>query len=214
MLKRDLSLTRQLLSQHHSQLMPKKRSSTWSDLRAVTAKLPYPIDQEEVRASLRRAGAHRRLIKDFAARAQVLTKSTRCNVKYPDVCETAFPFLRDRFRSYSMMRGPDWNHSFEVMCEAGDHAIRIVLSQRIRGKSHVVLYASKTLGQVQRNYDATKKDILQELKVLEYTNRAAIKYLPSREKSNPQLIRWLLFLQEFEWEAVDWNKCENTEANH
>ncbi|XP_042012289.1 uncharacterized protein LOC121760729 [Salvia splendens] len=157
------------------------------------AKLPYPINQEEIRALLRHAEAHGGLIKDFAGRAQILTK-----------------LLQD-----------------DVMCETSNCAVRAILSQKIQGKSYVVLYASKTLGQAQRNYDVTEKEMLlvvfafgefrQHLfgsKVIVYTNQAAIKYLSSKRRSNPHLIRWLLLLQEFEWEAVDRKGCENIEASH
>ncbi|XP_042016175.1 uncharacterized protein LOC121764185 [Salvia splendens] len=159
------------------------------------AKLPYPINQEEIRALLKYAGARGGLIKDFAGRAQILTKLPQDDVKFKfsDVCKAAFPFLKDRLMSYSIIRGHDWNHSFEA----------------------------------QRNYDVTKKEMLslvfafekfrQHLrgsKVMVYTNHAAIKYLSSKRRSNPYLIRWLLLLQEFEWEAVDRRRCENIEAGH
>ncbi|XP_042005849.1 uncharacterized protein LOC121754578 [Salvia splendens] len=207
--------------------MPKKQSSNWSDPRTVmarhthVAKLSYPINWEEIRALLRHAGARGGLIKDSTGRAQVLTKPPQDDIKFKfsDVCKAAFPFLKDRLTSCSIIRGPNWNHSFEVICETSNCAVGAILSQKIQGKSYVVLYASKILDQAQRNYDVTKKEMLSVVfafgefrqhlrgsKVMVYTNHAAIKYLSSKRRSNQHLIRWLLLLQEFEWEAVDRKK--------
>ncbi|XP_042027222.1 uncharacterized protein LOC121774404 [Salvia splendens] len=232
--KPRLQKQEELLFQHQPQLMPKKRSSNWSEPRTVmarhtqVAKLPYSINQEEIRALLKYAGARGGLIKDFAG-SQILTKLPQDDVKfkYSDVCKAAFPFLKDRLMSFSIIRGPDWNHSFEVICETSNCALGEILSQKFQGKSYVVLYASKTFGQAQMNYDMTEKEMLSVVfafekyrqhlrgsKVVVYTNHAAIKYLSSKRRSKPHLIRWLLLLQEFEWEAVDRRRCENIEASH
>ena len=56
-----------------------------------------------------------------------------------------------------IMRAPDWNLPFEVMCDASDLAVGAVLGQRVEGKLYVVYYASKTLNEAQRNYTTTEK---------------------------------------------------------
>ena len=58
------------------------------------------------------------------------------------------------------MRAPNWQLPFEVMCNASDLAIGVVLKQREGGKPYVVNYASKTLNEAQRNYTTTEKELL------------------------------------------------------
>ena len=59
-----------------------------------------------------------------------------------------------------IVRPPNWQLPFEVMCDASDLAIGAVLGQREDGKPHVVYYASKTLNEGQRNYTTTEKELL------------------------------------------------------
>ena len=56
------------------------------------------------------------------------------------------------------MRDPNWQLPFEVMCDASDFAIGVVLGQKEDGKPYVIYYASKKLNEAQRNYTTTKKE--------------------------------------------------------
>ncbi|RVW72168.1 Retrovirus-related Pol polyprotein from transposon 17.6 [Vitis vinifera] len=57
-----------------------------------------------------------------------------------------------------IVRAPNWQLPFEVMCDANDFAIGVVLGQREDGKHYVIYYASKTLNEAQRNYTTTRKN--------------------------------------------------------
>ena len=59
-----------------------------------------------------------------------------------------------------IVRAPNWQLPFEVMCDASDLAIGAVLGQREDGRPHVVYYASETLNEVQRNSTTTEKELL------------------------------------------------------
>ena len=59
-----------------------------------------------------------------------------------------------------IVRAPNWQLPFEVMCDANDFAIGAVLGQRNDGKPYVIYYASKTLNEAQRNYTTIKKELL------------------------------------------------------
>ncbi|RVW22759.1 Retrovirus-related Pol polyprotein from transposon 17.6 [Vitis vinifera] len=59
-----------------------------------------------------------------------------------------------------IVRAPNWQLPFEVMCDASDFAIGAVLGQREDGKPYVIYYASKTLNEAQRNYTTTEKELL------------------------------------------------------
>ena len=59
--------------------------------------------------------------------------------------------------SLPIMRSPNWELPFEIMCEASDYAIGAVLGQREDKKYFVIYYASKTLDFGQSNYTTTEK---------------------------------------------------------
>ena len=65
------------------------------------------------------------------------------------------------------MRAPNWHLPFEVMCDASDFAIGVVLGQREDGKPYVIYYASKTLNEAQRNYITIEKELLAVVFALE-----------------------------------------------
>jgi hypothetical protein len=102
------------------------------------------------------------------------------------------------------------------MCDASDYAVGAVLGQTKDRKHHAVSYASKTLSEPQLNYVTTKKDLLAVVFAIEkfrsylvganvivYTDHAALKYLLTMKDAKPQLIRWILLLQEFDLEIKD-----------
>ncbi|RVW33562.1 Retrovirus-related Pol polyprotein from transposon opus [Vitis vinifera] len=59
-----------------------------------------------------------------------------------------------------IVRAPNGQLPFEVMCDASDFAIGVVIGQREDGKPYVIYYASKTLNEAQRNYITTEKELL------------------------------------------------------
>ena len=73
---------------------------------------------------------------------------------------TEFEELKLLLTTALIVRAPNWQLPFKVMCDASDFAIGAVLRQREDGKPYVIYYASKTLNEVQRNYTTTEKELL------------------------------------------------------
>ncbi|XP_047959991.1 uncharacterized protein LOC125205212 [Salvia hispanica] len=76
------------------------------------------------------------LSKDFVKIAQPLTHLLHNDMEFvfDEGCKKAFQLLKDRLVSAPIIRALDWNHPFEIMCDASDFAVGAVLGQKIEGK--------------------------------------------------------------------------------
>lgn len=68
--------------------------------------------------------------------------------------------LKQKFVTASILPSPNWDALFELMFDASNVAVGIVLGQRINEVLHPIYYASKTLNEAQENYIVTEKELL------------------------------------------------------
>ena len=141
------------------------------------------------------AGFYRRFIRDFSAIAHPLCNFLAKDItfEWSQACEGAFDKLKTMLVSPSIMRSPNLELPFEIMCDANDYAIGAVLGKREDKKAFVIYYAIKTLDSAQSNYTTTKKEFLAMVFALKkfrsyivgslvtiFTDHAALKYLLSK----------------------------------
>ncbi|KAM2151461.1 hypothetical protein ACFX1R_045904 [Malus domestica] len=191
--------------------------------------LPSPTSVREVRSFLGHAGFYRRFIKDFSKIAQPLCRLLQKDVSFEfnEACEKAFKHLKELLTTAPIITPPDWSIPFELMCDASDYALGVVLGQRKNKQPHVIYYASRTLNDAQLNYSTTEKELLAVVfaldkfrsyligtKVIVFTDHAALKYLFTKKEAKPRLIRWMLLLQEFDIEIKDKKGSDNVVADH
>ena len=195
----------------------------------LISNLPIPQCVKDIQYFLGHAEFYRRFIQDFSAIARPM-----CNFLAKDVpfswsqaCEDAFDKLKTMLVSLPIKRSPNWKLPFEIMCDASDYAIGVVLGKREDKKAFVIYYAIRTLDSAQSNYTTTEKDFLAVVFALEkfrsyivgspvtiFTDHAALKYLLSKQDTKPRLTRWILLCQEFNLTIKDKKGVENVVADH
>ena len=135
--------------------------------------------------------------------------------------------LKQALIEATILQSPYWDLPFEIICDASDHAVGVVLGQRLEKKLTAISYASKTLIEAHINYTTTEKELLPVVyalkkfwsyilgsKIIIYTDHAALKYLLSKKEAKPRLTRLVLLLQEFDLENKDKKGIENSVADH
>ncbi|RVW74408.1 Retrovirus-related Pol polyprotein from transposon 17.6 [Vitis vinifera] len=197
--------------------------------KANYCKLPSPTTVKGVRQFLGHAGFYRRFIKGFSSLSKPLCELLAKDAKFiwDERCQNSFDQLKKFLTTTPIVRAPNWQLPFELMCDASDFAIGAVLGQREDGKPYVIYYASKTLNEAQRNYTTTEKELLAVVFALDkfraylvgsfiivFTDHSALKYLLTKQDAKARLIRWILLLQEFDLQIKDKKGVENVVADH
>ena len=125
----------------------------------VVENLTAPISIKSVRRFLGHVGLHRWSIQDFSKIAkpfiqlQVQVVPFDFNEEYLSV----FLRLKEALISASIMQAFDWGLSFQVMCDASNNALGVVLGQQRGNKPYAICYASCTLDEAQVNYATTQQ---------------------------------------------------------
>ncbi|GJT35453.1 reverse transcriptase domain-containing protein, partial [Tanacetum coccineum] len=195
----------------------------------VIAKLPHPTTVKGIRSFLGHAGFYCRFIKDFSKISRPMTHLLEKNTPFifSEECIQAFQTLKKKLTEAPILIAPNWDQPFELMCDASDYAIGAVLGQQIEKHFRPIHYASKTMTEAESNYTTTEKEMLAVVYAFEkfrsylimnksivYTDHSALKYLFAKKDAKARLLRWVLLLQEFDFNVIDTKGAENYVADH
>nr|GEW43948.1 reverse transcriptase domain-containing protein [Tanacetum cinerariifolium] len=144
----------------------------------VIAKLPHPTTVKGIRSFLVHVGFYRRFIQYFSKIARPMTQLLEKDTSFifSKECTEAFQSLKKKLTEASILVAHDWDLPFELMCDASDFAIGVVLGQRKTKHFQPIHYASKTMTDAQAHYSTTKKELLAVVTFL-------IIKMPSRDSS-------------------------------
>ena len=105
------------------------------------------------------------------------------------------------------MATPYWDKEFEIMCDASDYAMGVVLGQKTNKTFRAIYYSIKNFNEAKENYSTTEKEILAMVfacekfrpyilgsHVIVHTDHAEIRYLLAKKNAKPRLIIWVLLL--------------------
>nr|GEW42153.1 putative reverse transcriptase domain, ribonuclease H-like domain, aspartic peptidase domain protein [Tanacetum cinerariifolium] len=119
---------------------------------------------------------------------------------FSEDCIQAFQTLKKKLTKAPVLIAPNWDLPFELMYDASDFAIGAVLGQRHEKHFWPIHYASKTLTDAESNYTTTEKEMLA--------------YLFAKKDAKARLLRWVLLLQEFDFDVIDTKGAENHRIKH
>jgi RNase H-like domain found in reverse transcriptase len=125
----------------------------------VIEKLPPLTNVKEVRSFLGHVGFYRRYIKDFSGIARPLSNLTIKDIpfNFDQKYQDAFYKIKESLTSAPILQSPDRSLPFELMCDASDYAVGVVLGQSKDKRAYAIYYASKVLDEPQVNYVTTEK---------------------------------------------------------
>ena len=101
----------------------------------------------EVRSFLGHAGLYRCFIKDFSKITTPLCKllSKELDFLFDQACKYAHDELKRCVTSAPTSQPPNWDELFEIMCDASDYVVGVVLRKIIGKNLHVIAYAPHML---------------------------------------------------------------------
>nr|GEU94621.1 reverse transcriptase domain-containing protein [Tanacetum cinerariifolium] len=160
--------------------------------KGVIAKLPYPTTLKGVRSFLGHADFYRRFIQEFSKISRPMTHILEKEIPFviSKDCIDAFKTLKKKLTEAPILVVPNWNLPFELMCDASDFAIGMVLGQRKTKHFQLIHYASKIMTEAQIHYTMIEKEMLALVYAFEkfrpylvlsksivYTDHSNLKYL-------------------------------------
>jgi hypothetical protein len=181
---------------------------------------PTPTNVTEVQSFLGFINFYRRFIRDFSTVAHPLHNLTRKdNIwSWKEAEQKAFQSLKDLITSSPILVHPDINRQFRLETDSSDYATGAVLSQLCDdGKWRPVGFYSKSLSEVERNYDIHDKELLsvirgltewrhllegapQKIEIL--NDHQNLTYFTTAQNLNRRQARWSLFLSRFDFVMI------------
>jgi len=186
------------------------------------------VNAGELRQFLGIATYYRRFVKQFARIAAPLHRlTTKGNAwSWTPECEAAFQTLKHCLSQAPILSFPQFDHQFIVDADASGRGLGAVLSQVVDGKEQVVAYASRVLTKAERQYAATRREMLALVWSLSHfrpylygrpfvvrTDHRALQWLHSFKHPEGQIARWLQTLAEYQFTVEHRQGSEHSNAD-
>ncbi|RDX74689.1 Retrovirus-related Pol polyprotein from transposon 17.6, partial [Mucuna pruriens] len=162
----------------------------------IITSLPNPTSVWEVRSFLGHVGFYKRFIKNFSKLALPLSRLLQKDE------------LKNRLTSAPILQVPNWDLPFELMYDASNLALRVVLGQRTKVGHPVHEFVAIVFA-----LDKFRSYLLGS-RIVVFSDHTALRYLLKKLDAKPRLIQWMLLLQEFDIEIRDKKGAENSVADH
>nr|GEU47739.1 reverse transcriptase domain-containing protein [Tanacetum cinerariifolium] len=119
----------------------------------VITKLPPPTTVKGIRSFLGHADYYKRFIQDFSKIARLMTHLLEKDTHFffSSECQSSFEILKKKLTEAPILVSLNWDLPFEIMYDASDFAVGVVLGQRKDKYFRPIHYARKTLSDAQTN---------------------------------------------------------------
>jgi hypothetical protein len=129
-------------------------------------------------------------------------------------CESSFIEMKEAVAAAPILSKPQWDEPFSIATDASNVGIGAVLFQGTRDKPRYIVCVSRALSPSERNYSATKKELLGIIFALRklkfyvagrrftvFTDHKALTHMFTQKKLNDMLERWLDELLDFTFDV-------------
>ena len=147
-------------------------------------------------------------------------------VIWDDAAEMAFRDLKLYISSKPILHLPDINKTFTLQTDASETGLGAVLLQETDGKLFPISYASKKLTETERRYSVIERECLAVIWAVKkfnsylygrefilQTDHQPLVYLNRARYDNDRIMRWALFLQNYQLKIESIKGKENNGAD-
>jgi transposase InsO family protein len=178
----------------------------------VIENYPAPKNVKQVRQAVGLFNYYRRFIKDFSKIAIPLNNLLKTDTpfRWSEECEEAFTTLKQKLVENATLRLPNFNEPFILSCDASNHAMGAVLSQKVNGFPQPVAYYSKALTIAEQKHSTTHRELLALYSAVQFfavyladrpvdvvTDHMALTHLAKLRDPTGKFSRMISYLSEF-----------------
>lgn len=176
---------------------------------------PLPRTQRQLKSFLGICNFYRPFVKNYAMVMTDLRDLLKGGSKWKwnSKAEAAFTGLKEAFQREVILSQPDLSRRFSVECDASYIGVGAVLYQEEGEERRVITMASRGLNKAEQNYTVTEIELLSVVfaltkfreyvlgrKVTIVTDHKALEFLLTSKFSSNRLMRWMLYIQEYDFE--------------
>lgn len=186
------------------------------------ANYQLPQKLKELRRFLGMTSYYRRFIRNFAQIAAPLHELTKSKSKYRmlkwnEKAISAFDELKEAMIEAPVLKTPDFSQKFLVQCDASDHSISGVISQKDEetNEDRPIAFVSRKLRGAELNYTTTEKECLAVIFSIEkfnqyiegtkfdvITDHSALIWLLGQKELKGRLVRWVMRIQQYDFDVI------------
>lgn len=147
---------------------------------------------------------------------------------WTDKRQEAFEDLKRALTTAPILSPLDWEKEFHVTLDASGWCLGAILWQYQEDrKEGPIYYVSRQMSPAEQNHTTTEREVLAVVyacrkfrhyllryRVIFYTDHNSFKYLVSKPDLFGRIARWILLLQEFNYEVVVKSGKANSNANY
>jgi len=200
--------------QYLGHTLGKGRCSCQNDKIKKIKDAPRCATKKQVRSFLGLTGYYRSFVPNFAVLAlplfDLLKKHAPNKIHWGDEQEDAFNSLKKLLCKQPILQLPNFQKPFILRTDASQDGVGAVLMQESDGEVYPVAYHSRKLKSAERNYSTVEKELLAVVdgirkyyfylygdKFLLETDHMPLESLRTSKNANARLMRWAMYLQQF-----------------